>query len=173
MLQASHQNIKITTINSSFRSEPIPRFPPTVLTRVDMHATSGSTSKISPWEDLSKTLSPATRVSCVPLALCRLDLSVWMVGNCWLWSKQISDQWGEPMQEFPHKSKFIFACVYQVISADTSGLWSLLPEMCAASTAERIFASLEGAQLHILMGSYGYIFPGQLWAQNHPAFRHG
>ncbi len=37
-----------------------------------------------------------------------------------------------------------------VISADTSGLWSLLPEMCAASTAERIFASLEGAQLHIL-----------------------
>lgn len=80
-----------------------PDFPPTVLTRVDMHATSGSTSKISPWEDLSKTLSPAIRVSCVPLALCRVDVSVWMVGNCWLWSKQISDHWGEPMQEFPQR----------------------------------------------------------------------
>ena len=41
----------------------VAQVPPTahsqaVLTRVDMHATSGSTSKISPWEDLSKTLSP-------------------------------------------------------------------------------------------------------------------
>ena len=89
-----------------------PDFPPTVLTRVDMHATSGSTSKISPWEDLSKTLSPAFSEWLMRsgMVLCRVDLSVWMVGNYWLWSKQISDQWGEPMQEFSSKTWFICTC---------------------------------------------------------------
>ena len=41
---------------------------------VDMQATSGSTSKISPWEDLSKTLSPSS-VGVGPAACCSLGSS--------------------------------------------------------------------------------------------------
>lgn len=40
-------------------SSSVPESSTIFLTSVDMQATSGSTSKISPWEDFSKTLSPS------------------------------------------------------------------------------------------------------------------